>query len=449
MMEVVIAIASNDFTKRAFVGDGESLLDGLAAGMNMLAEEIGRQQARERAYHQQIVRTERLAAIGKLAAGVAHEVNNPSSFILANLMGIDGLLAKLEEPTSRADLQGVISQLREMTRDSLSGINRVTAIVRDLLDFSQPQDSRFEPLSVSHVVDDACRMARAEILSRARLHVECGRTSQVLGSQTKLTQVVMNLLLNAAHSIPDGALEQNGVTVATFERASHVVISVADTGSGIAPEIQARLFEPFFTTKSRGRGSGLGLAISADIVRTHKGDLSLRQTSRAGTTFEIMLPIHAEPAVPAVTPPLPPVVARRARVLLIDDEPLLLSVLSRFLRSHFHVETALGGRAGLETLERDSAWDVVICDLTMPDLDGPAIFSWASNRQPELAARMLFCTGGIFTPRGAAFSAAMGDRILQKPLHPDKLRAAIEQMDSRASGRLRSNNLGNAEQIIG
>ena len=436
IVDVVVGIASNDFSRRARVLDGSDLLDGLAAGINMLAEEIGAQQERERAIQQQMRRAERLAAIGKLAAGVAHEINNPAAFVLANLQTLEQLLS-LDLARLPDEVQSVLEQAREINRSSLIGLQRITTIVRDLKNFARVEEQAPQSLAVDLIVEDACRLAQAEVAYRAHLVVHRVPGIQVRGNRTRLTQVLTNLLFNAAQAIPEGNPARHTVTVATAVEDGVVTISVRDTGSGIRPDVQPHLFEPLFTTKGRDHGTGLGLAISADIARQHGGELTLVQTSPLGTTFALRLPAErpprpaadkgvasAGPVGEAVPDPPTPVPAK-PRVLVIDDEPLLLLSWQRLFARDYDIQTALGGRAGVQRLEQDGAWDAVVCDLMMPDLDGAAVHEWIRQHRPALAARILFCTGGAFTPRAVAFADLMGDRLLQKPVLPDDLRAAI------------------------
>jgi CheY-like chemotaxis protein len=209
---------------------------------------------------------------------------------------------------------------------------------------------------------------------------------------------------------------------------NQVVLEVRDTGTGIPPEIQPRVFEPFFSTKTREHGSGLGLSISADIVRKHGGEISFTTAPGRGTRFRVALPRRTGLA-PARRPeqapaPLP---SRRLRLLVIDDEPMLLSTYERTLSRSFAVTTALGGRAGLARLEQDESWDVILCDLMMPDLDGPAVYEQIRARFPALERRVLFSSGGAFTPRCRDFAESMPGRVLDKLWSLAELDAAISR----------------------
>lgn len=427
LVEVVVAIASNDFTRRARVGDGSHLLDGLATGINMLAEEVAEQDARERESHQRMRQTERLAAIGQLAAGVAHEINNPAAFVLANLSALD-LLLKDHLRDGPPGSEAFLHQVADITRDCLRGVDRIVAIVRDLRNFARQEGDRQETLALETLVAEACKMVRAEIAYRARLVVHGAAPPLVRGDRTKLVQVLTNLLLNAAQAIPEGAADRHEIAVALFARGETAVVRVTDTGSGIPSEVQDRIFEPLFTTKSRESGLGLGLSISADILRRHGGEIRLARSSPEGSVFEVILPVASTASAqpPPEPKPVPP--TRKRRVLFIDDEEALLVAMRRLYASRYDVATASGGRSAIALLERDGTWDAVICDLMMPDLDGPAVFEWVRAHRPELADRMLFCSGGAFTARGNNFGELVGDRLLQKPVLPDVLDAAIERL---------------------
>lgn len=435
IIEVVIAIANNDFDRRASVRDGRHLLDGLATGLNMLSEEVQRRYERDRQLQQLWLQNERLIAVGQLAAGVAHELNNPAAFVLTNLTVLQRTLTELESALAdRSSARITVGEALDLTRINISGIQRIVAILRELRAFSRFDAREPVPLVVQEVIDDACQLVRAELAYRATLEVRVDPALRVCGDRTKLAQVLTNLLLNAAQAMVDDTPGQNRVSVSAAAAGEWAIITVADTGGGMSDEARAHLFEPFFTTKPREQGTGLGLAISADIVRQHEGQLRLVQTSPAGTTFEVRLPLtqgdpaSAEPPAPSVEVPT----AARARVLIIDDERYLLDSYARFFADCYDVELAPGGRQALARLQdRTSTWDAILCDMMMPEVDGIALFEWVTANRPALADRMLFCTGGAFTPRGIAFVQRMQHRVLDKPVPLNDLREAIDAIASR------------------
>jgi signal transduction histidine kinase len=453
VMEVIVGIASKDFSKRApLAGDG-SMLDGIAAGLNMLAEEMALQQAREAELQRSLLRAERLAAIGQLAAGVAHEINNPAAFIMSNLGVLGESAATLTDVFERlravsagaASVEGaavrdildtvrpetLLAEVRDMVSENTAGMERIVGIVRQLKSFAHPGNDGVEWVDLNDVVLDACKLMRKQIDYRARLIQSLGEPPRLQGDRGKLVQVVTNLLANAVQALPEGAAERNEIEVTTGVEGEWLVIWVRDTGAGIPPEVQSRLFEPFFTTKPRDHGSGLGLSISAEIVSKHGGEITFTTEQGRGTCFRVMLPRHTglEPVSRpqqqvAVPPP-----SRRLRLLLIDDEPMLLSSYKRTLGKHFAVTTALGGREGLACIEGQPDWDVILCDLMMPDLDGPAVYEQVRTRFPGLEKRFLFCSGGAFTPRCRDFADSMPERVLGKLLTVAELEAAVSRLD--------------------
>ena len=451
IVEVVVAIARNDFSTRASVGDGSHLLDGLATGLNMLAEEVGKRHDLQAAYQQRMLQNERLLAVGQLAAGVAHEICNPAAYVLTNLETqqrdfdqMDRVLQQVcatQDPDAMLDglatLHSIVVRNREFIRDNTAGIERIVNIVRELRNFSRSEGDQLEALDLDDVIAEASKLVRAEVSYRARFEIHSRPGSRIFGDMTRLTQVFTNLLINAAQAIPEGDAFGNCVHVATRLSASTAYVTVSDTGLGLSDEAQRRLFEPFFTTKTRNNGMGLGLAISGDIVRHHGGELRLVSTSPTGTVFEVQLPLDASIHYLPVNISAHVASHDRAKVLLIDDEALLLTAYARSVRDIYDLTTASSGREAIAVITERSDWDAIVCDVMMPDLDGLAVFEWVHAHRPALAERMLFFSGGAFTARSQAFAERLGDRLLHKPIALDALRQAIERVRSSSAGRAR------------
>jgi CheY-like chemotaxis protein/anti-sigma regulatory factor (Ser/Thr protein kinase) len=292
-----------------------------------------------------------------------------------------------------------------------------------------------EVVDMGDVIAAACKLAEGVIRPRARLIKNLMPVSAVQGDRNRLVQVFTNLLTNAAHAI-EGPGRDNEIRVATVERDGRVIASVEDTGCGIPAAIRTLVFEPFFTTKPRDQGTGLGLALSAEIVHRYGGDIGFTALSAGGTRFEVrLLPSASQPAGrepvmagPAALPALP---AQRARVLLVDDEPSLLRAFRRVLAPQHDVVMAMGGQQALDILARDAAFDGVICDFAMPEVDGIHIYEAVARRDSELAGRIVFCTGGPMSHRGRMFIASTSNTVLEKPVPPDLLLGAIEQLGKR------------------
>jgi signal transduction histidine kinase len=362
--------------------------------------------------------TERLAAMGRLAAGVGHEINNPLTYALANL---EALLESTEAPESPLPMSDIVERLRE----AHDGLGRIRVIVRDLQTLARSDEAHSE-LELKQVVDQAIQIAGAELRHRAPIVRRYQTVPPLHGSRTRLGQVFLNLIVNAAQAIPEGQAGQNRIEVSIRNAGQASVVEVTDTGTGIAPEHLERIFDPFFTTKDIGAGTGLGLSISREIVAGHRGTLSCKSTPGRGTTMTVTLP-HTEriPTLPAPTP-APAPVARRARVLVIDDEPLITRVLQKGLARH-DVVIASEARAALARIERGETFDVILCDLMMPDISGIDVHTYLSRAYPAVAARMVFMTGGAFTSSAKQFLSKVPNERIDKPFSMASVKQLIER----------------------
>jgi PAS domain S-box-containing protein len=372
-----------------------------------LAEQTRRlEQANER-----LLRSERLAALGQLSATVAHEINNPLQFID---LGLGALRDQLEARGMPADLAALLADIR-------NGVDRISAVTRDLASFTRADPQAVGPVQLDAVVEQSCRMANNEIRHRARLSLDLHAERPIHADRSKLAQLVTNLLVNAAHAIVEGRADQNQISVSTAERGDALVLVVEDTGHGIPEELRERIFEPFFTTKPTGRGGGLGLSVCMEIVRLHGGTLTVESEVGRGSRFEVRLPVEngltpaPRPEASAAKQP------RRGRVLVIDDDELVLRGLGRMLSREHEVVLALGGDEGLRILQEDRGFDVILCDLMMPTTDGPEVYATLAERAPELLPRMVFCSGGAFTPRARAFLSSVENELLGKPMRRGEL----------------------------
>ncbi|MDA8427629.1 MAG: ATP-binding protein [Geobacteraceae bacterium] len=261
----------------------------------------------------QIIQQEKMASIGQLAAGVAHEINNPMGYITSNMNMLgryaDKLVRFIEAQsqavascadeatkTSLAELRrqlkldAVMKDLRELIDESLEGANRVSKIVQDLKSFSRAEGNEAVRCDLNETIRSTINIVHNEIKYVAELELQLGDIPAVLCRPQQISQVVMNLLVNAAHAITGKGI----IRLATTLADDTVEINVSDNGGGISPEHLEKIFEPFFTTKEAGKGTGLGLAISSDIVRKHGGELLVRSVVGSGTTFTVRLPCKQE-----------------------------------------------------------------------------------------------------------------------------------------------------------
>jgi nitrogen-specific signal transduction histidine kinase len=360
----------------------------------------------------QLMAADRMVSIGTLAAGVAHEINNPLAYVIANLelMRDDNLAAESQESLKAAQ----------------DGAERVRKIVRDLKTFSRSDEQRIDAVDVHSVLDAAANIASNEIRHRARLLKDYGAdVPRVAANESRLGQVVLNLLVNAAQAMPDGEAERNRIIVCTRAEDEMVVIEVQDTGQGISPEHRARLFDPFFTTKPVGVGTGLGLYISQQILSSMGGSISVESEPSKGSTFRLRIPIATRPARATAAPPPVPTVAR-ARILAIDDEPMIGRVVKSALASH-DVTEMTSATAAFERIQAGERFDLIICDLMMPHMTGMDFHAALERVAPEQAARMVFLTGGAFTPRAREFLDTVPAPRVDKPFAVNQMRTLVDE----------------------
>jgi PAS domain S-box-containing protein len=371
--------------------------------------------------------SDRMASIGTLAAGVAHGINNPLAYVIANL---DYVKHKLARPWS--ELPGEeVREVRELLDESLEGADRVRRIVGDLRSFSRHGDDRVTAVDLTAVIERALNMAMNEIRHRARVVLMLDPVPRVLGTESKLGQVVLNLLVNAAQAIEAGNVEHNSITVRTLlDKHGRPRLEIEDTGIGIPEEYLRRVFDPFFTTKPVGVGTGLGLSISHRIVSEFGGEIGIESQHQRGTL--VWLSLETAP-LEAVAPPKPPTFPppsnreHSARILIVDDEPAILRALSRVLQG-YQVTRALSGREALSRIEHSGPYDVVFCDVMMPELSGIDVYERAKEVCPGQERRIVFITGGAFTEHAAKFIESIDNPKLGKPFDAGEVRALVQAL---------------------
>lgn len=367
----------------------------------------------------QVIQGERLASVGLLAAGVAHEVNNPLAYTLLNL---ERIAIDLAAPSFD------IAAMREATRDAIDGARRVQRIVRDLQTFARGASDDTAAVDVDAVIDAALQLSLNEFRFRARMVRERAARSRVRANADRLTQVFINLLMNAAQALPEGRVDDNEVRITTTARDGEVRVDVRDTGTGIAREHLSRLFDPFFTTKPPGMGTGLGLAICHSTIHSFGGRIEVQSEPGRGSCFTVILPAYdAIVTVQGVADERPsrPVVERR-RILVVEDERNMRSVLESLLREDYDVTAVSTGSEALRLLRDGDGWDVVLCDLLMPQMSGMDLYEWMEAERPALTRRTVFMTGGAFTERARALLERCPGRWIEKPFDFDAL---LEQLD--------------------
>jgi PAS domain S-box-containing protein len=371
----------------------------------------------------QLFATDRLASVGTLAAGVAHEINNPLAAVIANL------------ELAAADIQasGFGGELLEEVRDAREAAERVRLIVRDLRLFSRAEETRRRLVDVREVLDSTLRMAWHEIRHRARLVKAFDDVPLVEANEARLGQVFLNLVINAAHAIPEGRAESNQIRVTTRHEQDRVVCEIADTGVGMSSELLQHIFTPFFSTRPAGVGTGLGLPICRRLVEDIGGELRVTSRPGKGSNFTVLLPVTSQPSEPSApnqpqpTSPHP----RRGRILVIDDDPMVAAVVRRTLSQDHEIVTCNLSEHALELLRSGDRFDVILCDVMMPNMTGVDFWRELESFAPHETGRIVFLTGGAFATQARQFLDSVPNLHIEKPFMPETLRAIVRERVER------------------
>jgi two-component system cell cycle sensor histidine kinase/response regulator CckA len=400
---------------------------GTGLGSVMILRDIGERRQLER----RLGMTERLAAIGTMAAGMQHEINNPLATVVANVQFALDALRACPDGASREAISELVSALD----DASEGAERVRRTVEDLRHFSRGAEAIELPIDVTSAIEDALRMTAHAVRHHATVRREYGSTPRVRAEEGQLARVFMNLLLNAAQSTGDGRAASHTIVLATRTDAlGRAVAEVTDDGPGIAPEMLHRIFDPFFTTPLDSATLGLGLAVCHSIVTSLGGEIDVESVLGKGSTFRVSLPAadastnaHAAPAIAAPGGATSAAVSRRGRVLVIDDEPAIGKAIRRILAPDHDVTLETDARTAYERLSSET-FDVIFCDLMMPNMSGMEFFDRVSLSAPQLVERIVFLTGGAFSPRSEEFLRQNRNRCLSKPFSREAVSCAVQRL---------------------
>lgn len=412
---------------------------GQAPGLDGHAVVIFRDMTEHDELVSRVVQSERLTALGRLAAGVAHEINNPLTYVLNVLELLGDHLASPGADVPR-DLGGG-EETGTLVTTAIEGCQRIAAVVSDLRHLSRDRVDQRSAVHLDEVVGFALRVGANDLRHRARVVIENGPTPVVRGNEARLGQVVINLLFNAMHAVEDIATGHRNITIRLGTTATGAArLAVSDTGCGIPPENLDRIFEPFFTTRGRGHGegTGLGLSICRDIVRAHGGEITIESVVGEGTTVCVELPAWREvatgelpmlPTIPYATTTASPVgadptddlspaptlveVGPEGLVLVVDDEAHLRDSLAWLIEPQ-PVVTA-------DTLEIARAYiehepvRFILCDLQLPSGLGTELLAWLRHQHPALARRFVLMTGGALSGEAREALTNSGVPVLEKP----------------------------------
>jgi CheY-like chemotaxis protein len=374
-----------------------------------------------------------MMSLGTMAAGVAHEINNPLLVITANSEFVELELRRaLDEagapgqPAAPPGLVAVADQAASLQAEIRSAAQRIARIVSDLGVFSRARERVELRADLRRAVEWALRVTAHELRHRAETVVDLDPIPPLAIDEARLGQVLVNLLVNAALAIPSGRAEENSVRVrgAMIDDAT-AFIEVSDTGSGIAPEVLPRIFEPFFTTRGTASGTGLGLSVCHGIITAVGGQIDVESELGVGTCIRVELPVAA-PKRSATQPATPIVPTRRARVLVIDDEEPILRAVRRGLGRHHDVVCTTRATEALALIDAGPAFDIIFSDLVMPNMTGMDFYDVLLRRHPEAASKVIFLTGGTVDEQLSGFLAGIPNRFFYKPIDLDVLLRAVD-----------------------
>ncbi len=417
----------------------------LYAKVSAAHEEIAATLEKLRQAQASLVHTEKMASIGQLAAGVAHEINNPLAFVISNLNVLREYARDLAQIVrfyrrevrsdgthpSTLDPEFLISDLESLISESLEGSNRVHGIVKNLKSFAHSGTGTYEEVEVQSAVESTLNLLGGELKQRCVVYRDIQPVSSVRGDRGKLNQVFLNLIVNASEAIPTG--REGRLWVRLFMESNEVVFQVEDNGTGIPPAVRAKIFEPFFTTKPVGRGTGLGLAITDEIIRQHGGRITVDTEEGRGTTFTVRLPARDTRPMPSIelhAPPDDPT----AVALFIDDERFLLNAFKRAFGKSSQIRLAQGGEEGIRLLEEHPDVDVVFCDLLMPRVSGMEVYQWVCEHRPDLVDRFVILTAGANDDKYREFLQTTRLPVIHKPFSVHEVQETINRCARRPKG---------------
>ena len=401
------------FTSRLITFEGKEAVVAAYADLT----EKKRAEAELERQREALLQNEKMSALGSLLTSVAHELNNPLSVVVGQATILEELSGGSPEAARAAKIR--------------AAADRCARIVKTFLAMARSKAPERREVQVNEVIRAALEIAAYGLNSTgAQIELQLAPDlPQLWADGDQLHQVFANLIINAKQAMESVAGPRR-LTIRSWLERDAIMIEVADTGPGIAPEMADRIFEPFFTTKAQGVGTGIGLSVSRRIVAAHGGEISVASPKEGGARFLLRLPpAKHPPAASAEEAPHPVAPAASARVLVVDDEPEIGDVLAEILRlDGFLVDVAAGGRDAISHLAQ-AAYDLVISDLRMPDLDGPALYRELERSWPHLTRRIVFVTGDTLSVDTSEFIAASGAPVIEKPFDAQRIRQfAAEQI---------------------
>ncbi len=394
---------------------------GAVAGVTALSHDV----SQVRKLQATAIQNDRAIALGTLASSVAHEINNPLTYVLGHLEILGEELGTLEASVSgvtdaqRQQLIAVAARMREAIETARSGTERIAGITRELGTFSRPSTEDHNSVDALAVVNSVLKLVRKEVEARAHLQLNLRQTSPVRGNASRLVQVVLNLVVNAMQALPDSRTDASRIWVSTYNHGKDVVIEVADNGPGVAASERERIFEPFVTHKDVGKGTGLGLFVCRNIVEGFGGRVWVDENPGGGALFRVVLPAAQALDMTEAAPEeqvAEPSSHASAHILIIDDDSAVAELLRiRLLAVGYQVTIEREASTALERLAAGASFDLIYCDLMMQGMTGMELSAALAVRAPEQLEKVWFMTGGAFSPRAQEFRNQHAGRFVDKP----------------------------------
>ncbi len=390
-------------------------LVSLAIDNGRLLEQLRSQITRLEQFQSRLAQSERLAAVGFLAAGVVHEINNPVACLMGNLQYLAEELQSAKETGS-----SVHDELVSAAIDCCDSADRIRAIAHDMRRLARGGSASRGMVNINDAIHTAVRLTGAAVRGKAELTLDLAGDASTLGYGDQLIQVFLNLIVNAVQAITEREAQstRKEIHIRSIQEAEKSIIEVSDTGIGVAEEHLEKIFEPLFTTKPSG--TGLGLPLCRDIVEQHGGTIAVRSTPNVGTTFTVVLP-RGEAYVNAATGP------KSLHLLLVDDDPRVLNSLQRALSSDFDVTRASSAAEAMEC-STQQRFDVVVSDVYLPDLRGERLYENLIVQQPHLVGAVVFMSGLLDSDAEDKLVRITGRPVVEKPISVAGLNEILRQI---------------------
>lgn len=365
----------------------------------------------------QMAHADRMSGLGRLAASVAHEINNPLAYTIESVRQAGELAAKAARALLDSDASQDLAQLRRLLEDAMEGAERVRLITRDLQAFARPDEDSRQAVQVDDAIATAVKLVGKRTSTRAEVALDVESAATVHADENRLVQIFVNLISNAAEALPSGATRRHRIRVSSrlLDSEKQVLIEVADDGPGVPPDLCERIFDPFFTTKSAAEGTGLGLYVTRNLVSALSGTIAVGRAKEGGALFTVRLPVASERERGRAASTRSPRGTVRPRVMIVDDEPMLARVLRMALEDDCDVRSFESAPAALAEMLAGAQYDVIFCDLMMADGGGLELYDQLRAHAPGRERNLVFMTGGIFDPRVAERLAAIPNHCVDKP----------------------------------